>query len=61
VRNLGGQILGEIEYNDLPGYTQRTVHLNTGNNTSVQVYGGLWALNDQDTWAQLDDFSLTPG
>ena len=58
VRNLGGTVINEDEFNSLPGYTELTVHLNTGNNTSVQVYGGEWALN-QDTWAQLDDVSLT--
>jgi hypothetical protein len=58
---MGGNVIGEDEYNSLPGYTQLTVHLNTGNNTVVSVYGGLWALNNQDTWAQLDDVSLTPG
>lgn len=59
VRDLGGNVIGEDEYNSLPGYTELTVHLNTGDNTSVEVYGGLWALN-QDTWAQFDDVSLTP-
>lgn len=58
VRDLSTNVIGETEYNSLPGYTQLTVHLNTGNNTQVEVYGGLWALN-QDTWAQLDDISLT--
>lgn len=60
VRDLGGNVIGEDEYNSLPGYTQLTVHLNTGNNSYVEVYGGLWALN-QDTWAQVDDVSLIPG
>jgi hypothetical protein len=35
--------------------------MKTGINTSVVVYGRLWALNNQDTWAQLDDVSLIPG
>ncbi|MBN9621090.1 MAG: DUF4185 domain-containing protein, partial [Actinobacteria bacterium] len=61
VRDLGGTVIGETEYNSLPGYTELTVHLNTGNNSDVEVYGGLWALNNQDTWAQFDDVSLIPG
>jgi len=58
VRNLGGAVIGEQKFANLPGYTKLTVHLNTGNNTTVQVYGGLWAVNG-DTWAQVDDLSLT--
>lgn len=61
VRTTSGAVIGEQEYNALGGYTQLTVHLNTGNNTSVQVYGGLWPPNNQDTWAQLDDVSLAAG
>ena len=61
VRTTNGTVIGEQEYNALGGYTQLTVHLNTGGNTSVQVYGGLWPPNNQDTWAQLDDVSLTAG
>jgi S-formylglutathione hydrolase FrmB len=61
VRTTGGTVISEQEYNALAGYTQLTVHLNSGNNTSVQVYGGLWPPNNQDTWAQFDDFSLSSG
>jgi S-formylglutathione hydrolase FrmB len=61
VRTTSGAVLGEQEYNALSGYTLLTVHLNTGSNTSVQVYGGLWPPNNQDTWAQFDDISLAAG
>jgi S-formylglutathione hydrolase FrmB len=61
VRTTGGAVIGEHEYNVLGGYTQLTVHVNTGSNASVQVFGGLWPPNNQDTWAQFDDFSLTAG
>ena len=37
-----------------------TVNLNTGNNSNLVVFGGLWAQN-QDTWTQIDDVSLMPG
>jgi len=58
VRAVGGAVIGEEKFGALSGYTQLTVHLNTGNHTTLQVYGGLWAVNG-DTWAQLDDVSLT--
>jgi S-formylglutathione hydrolase FrmB len=60
VRDTSGNVIGEDEYNSLPGYTQLTVHINTGNNSSVVVYGGLWPPNFQDTWMQIDDVSLIP-
>ena len=37
-----------------------TEAVNTGNNTSVVVYGGLWPPNFEDTWLQIDDVSLIP-
>jgi hypothetical protein len=60
VRDTNGNVIGQDEYNSLPGYTQLTVNLNTGNNTSVVVYAGLWPPNFQDTWMQIDDVSLIP-
>jgi hypothetical protein len=35
------------------------VSFNSGPHSVVEVYGGLWA--NGDTWAQLDDVSLTRG
>jgi S-formylglutathione hydrolase FrmB len=58
VRDTGGNVISEQEYNGLAGYTQLTVTLNTGSNSTVVVYGGLWAQGD--TWMQLDDVSLMP-
>lgn len=58
VRDTSGNVISEDEYNSLPGYTQLTVTLNTGSNSTVVVYGGLWAQGD--TWAQIDDVSLMP-
>lgn len=60
VRDTSGNVIGQDEYNNLPGYTQLTVNLNTGNNTSVVVFAGLWPPNFQDTWMQVDDVSLIP-
>lgn len=58
VRDTSGNVISEDEYNSLPGYTQLTVTLSTGNNSSVVVYGGLWAQGD--TWMQIDDVALLP-
>jgi hypothetical protein len=58
VRDTSGNVISEAEYNSLPGYTQLSVTLNTGSNSTVDVYGGLWASGD--TWMQLDDVSLMP-
>jgi hypothetical protein len=57
LRTLGGQVLGERQYGNLPGYTQLTVDVATGSNTSLVLYAGLWA--NGDTWAQVDDVSAT--
>jgi S-formylglutathione hydrolase FrmB len=56
VRDLGGNVIAEQEFNSLPGYTQLTVTFNSGANASVQVYGGEWCFGD--TWIQIDDVAL---
>jgi S-formylglutathione hydrolase FrmB len=53
LRTTGGQVLGEQRFGRLDGYTQLSVAVNTGTQTSVVVYGGLWA--NGDTWLQIDD------
>ncbi|MEY2397356.1 MAG: hypothetical protein QOJ00_530 [Actinomycetota bacterium] len=57
LRTTGGQVLSETKFGRLDGYTKLSVTVNTGANTSVVVYGGLWA--NGDTWAQIDDVSAT--
>jgi len=59
VRTTNGTVIGERQFTRLNGYTQLTVNVNTGNNTSIDVYGGVWA-NGGDVWMQMDDVSLTP-
>lgn len=60
VRGPGnGPILGERGFGSLPGYTEQVVGFNSGANSVVEVYGGLWASGD--TWLQLDDVSLVRG
>ncbi|MBN8227765.1 DUF4185 domain-containing protein [Corallococcus macrosporus] len=55
-----GPILGETQYGSLPSWAERTVTFNSGANSIVEVYGGVWA-DAGDTWAQLDDVRLTRG
>ncbi|MBV9665586.1 MAG: carbohydrate binding domain-containing protein [Actinobacteria bacterium] len=57
LRTTGGQVLGEQKFGSLPGYTQLSVSVNPGANSSVQVYAGLWA--NGDTWLQVDDVSVS--
>jgi S-formylglutathione hydrolase FrmB len=55
LRTIGGQVLGERRFGRLDGYTNLSVSVNTGAQTSVVIYAGLWA--NGDTWLQVDDVS----
>jgi S-formylglutathione hydrolase FrmB len=55
LRTPGGQVLGERKFGSLGGYSQLTVTVSSGSNTSLVVFAGLWAHGD--TWLQLDDVS----
>jgi hypothetical protein len=55
LRTTGGQVLGEQRFGRLDAYTKLTANVNTGANTSVVLYAGLWA--NGDTWFQIDDVS----
>lgn len=57
LRTGGGQVLGERKFGNFPGYTQVTLDVASGANTSLEVYGGLWANGDK--WIQLDDVTVT--
>jgi S-formylglutathione hydrolase FrmB len=57
LRTIGGQVIGEQRFGRLDGYTQLSVAVNSGANTSLVAYGGLWA--DGDTWLQIDDVSAS--
>ena len=54
-----GPVLGEAPFGALGTWTERAVTFNSGAHSVVEVFGGVWA--DGDTWAQLDDVSLTRG
>jgi hypothetical protein len=56
-RTTAGSILSEVNYGAINGWRRYTVTFNSGSNTSVDVYAGVWT-NNGDIWIQLDDFSL---
>ncbi len=56
LRTLGGQVVGEQRIQRLDGYTKITVDVNSGSNSSLVAFGGLWA--NGDTWMHLDDVSV---
>lgn len=57
LRTTGGQVVGERKYGRFDGYTMIQFDVNSGNNTQLDLYAGLWA--NGDTWAQVDDISVT--
>jgi S-formylglutathione hydrolase FrmB len=57
LRTTGGQVVGETRFTRLDGYTKVTATVNSGANTTLVLYAGLWA--NGDTWAQVDDVSVT--
>lgn len=57
VRATNGQVVGERKFGRHDGYQLVQFDVNTGNNSQLQVFAGLWA--NGDTWAQVDDISVT--
>jgi S-formylglutathione hydrolase FrmB len=57
LRTTGGQVVGETKFTRLDNYTNVTATVNTGSNTTLQMFAGLWAANG-DTWAQIDDVTV---
>jgi len=51
-----GQVVGEQRFGRLDGYTKLSVQVSTGSNTTLVVFGGLWA--NGDTWLQVDDVAV---
>lgn len=56
VRAVDGTVVGEQKFGRFAGYTKVSVTVNSGSNTNLVVYGGLWA--NGDTFFQLDDVSV---
>lgn len=58
-RTTSGQVINEAQFgNSLNGYTQLNVDFNSGNNSQVDIYAGIWAAGD--TWVQVDNVAVTP-
>jgi hypothetical protein len=57
VRTLRGRVLAERKATALPGYTRLSVDLDTGGESLIQLYAGLFG-HGQDVWLQLDDVVL---
>ncbi len=58
LRTTGGQVVGEQRFTRLDGYTKVTATVNSGSNSTLVVFTGLWA--NGDTWANVDDVTVTP-
>jgi hypothetical protein len=56
-RTTGNVVISEAHYTAIGPWTRIVVNFNSGANTSVVVYAGVWTDNG-DIWIQLDDFSL---
>ncbi|WP_265447309.1 sialidase family protein [Flexivirga meconopsidis] len=52
----GGPVRNEDRFAAVGDWQRVSVTIDSGDATSLDVYGGLWASGD--TWAQFDDFSL---
>lgn len=57
LRTTGGQVVGERKFTRLDGYTKVTTTVNSGSNSTLVIYAGLWP-NGGDTWAQIDDVTV---
>ena len=57
LRTTGGQVVGEQQFASFGGYTKVTRTVNSGSNSSLVIYAGLWP-NGGDTWAQVDDVTV---
>jgi hypothetical protein len=57
VRATGGTVIGEAHFTAIGPWTRYTVTFNSGANTQVVAYAGVWT-DHGDIWIQLDDFSL---
>jgi hypothetical protein len=58
VRGAAGNIIKEQKFGRNDDYTKLTVEFNSGSNSTVTIYTGMWA--NGDTWVQADDYTLSP-
>ncbi|MGI5183547.1 DUF4185 domain-containing protein [Dactylosporangium sp. CA-152071] len=59
-RGTNGAVISESHFTAVGPWTRYTVNFNSGNRTSVVVFGGVWT-DHGDIWIQLDDVGLMKG
>ncbi len=57
VRTPQGTVIKEQKFGSLGGYTLLTVDFNSGSNTLVEVFTGMWG-NGSNPWVQIDDIAV---
>jgi len=57
-RVVGGSPIAEVNFTAVGAWTRYSISFNSGSNTAVQLYTGIWTDNG-DMWVQVDDYSLT--
>ena len=57
VRDTQQKVWSELKFANLSEYTKLTLQFRTGNASTYNIFTGLWALG-QDSWVQVDGFSL---
>ncbi|SEE52453.1 DUF4185 domain-containing protein [Jiangella alba] len=57
VRAVGGPPIAETNFASVGPWTRFTVPFNSGGNTAVEVFTGVWTDNG-DMWVQVDDYAI---
>ena len=57
MRDSQQKVWSELKFANLSEYTKLTLQFRTGNASTYNIFTGLWALG-QDSWVQVDGFSL---
>jgi len=56
-RTAAGQVISEAHFVSVGAWTRFTVDVDSGANSTLQLYAGVWT-NSGDIWLQLDDVAL---
>jgi len=56
-RTTSGVVINEVNFPRTNGWQRFTITFNSGSNSAVQIFAGVWT-NNGDIWIQLDDFSV---
>jgi hypothetical protein len=57
IRTPNGAVIAELRYGYFADYTEVSVEFDSGGNSTVHVFAGMWAVNG-DTWVNVDDVSV---